>query len=222
MTLAEDILDALVDDLRARAKPTSRQWDLEALEARGRHGSSASRPRATRFQRSTPSDEIRDALWERRPRRRTRRRKSWSAREVLQRVERDIMLQIVDAQWKDHLYSLDHLKEGIGLRGYGQRDPLVEYKSESFAALPGDEGARRRGDRPLPLVAAAGPQRRKQPAVPRAGRAPAPGDAAHLEQPASEPAVGLCAAAIGRQRGVGDGPAADHGSRHASAATMPR
>jgi preprotein translocase subunit SecA len=52
--------------------------------------------------------------------------------ELLQRVERDIMLQIVDVQWKDHLYSLDHLKEGIGLRGYGQRDPLVEYKRESF------------------------------------------------------------------------------------------
>jgi preprotein translocase subunit SecA len=51
----------------------------------------------------------------------------------MRRVERDIMLQIVDAQWKDHLYSLDHLKEGIGLRGYGQRDPLVEYKKESFA-----------------------------------------------------------------------------------------
>ncbi|MBN2371344.1 MAG: preprotein translocase subunit SecA, partial [Vicinamibacteria bacterium] len=46
--------------------------------------------------------------------------------------ERLIMLQIVDAQWKDHLYALDHLKEGIGLRGYGQRDPLVEYKKESF------------------------------------------------------------------------------------------
>jgi preprotein translocase subunit SecA len=43
------------------------------------------------------------------------------------------MLQIVDTQWKDHLYAIDHLKEGIGLRGYGQRDPLVEYKKESFA-----------------------------------------------------------------------------------------
>ena len=53
--------------------------------------------------------------------------------ELLRRVERDIMLQIVDQQWKDHLYSLDHLKEGIGLRGYGQRDPLVEYKKESYA-----------------------------------------------------------------------------------------
>jgi preprotein translocase subunit SecA len=47
--------------------------------------------------------------------------------------ERMIMLQVVDAQWKDHLLAMDHLKEGIGLRGYGQRDPLVEYKKESFA-----------------------------------------------------------------------------------------
>ena len=51
---------------------------------------------------------------------------------VLRRVERDVMLQVVDSQWKDHLYGLDHLKEGIGLRGYGQRNPLVEYKRESF------------------------------------------------------------------------------------------
>ncbi len=46
--------------------------------------------------------------------------------------ERFIMLQVLDAQWKDHLLALDHLKEGIGLRGYGQRDPLIEYKKESF------------------------------------------------------------------------------------------
>jgi len=52
---------------------------------------------------------------------------------VLRRVERDVMLQVVDSQWKDHLYALDHLKEGIGLRGYGQRNPLVEYKRESFS-----------------------------------------------------------------------------------------
>jgi len=53
--------------------------------------------------------------------------------ELMRFHERMIMLQIVDTQWKDHLYSLDHLKEGIGLRGYGQRDPLVEYKKESFS-----------------------------------------------------------------------------------------
>jgi preprotein translocase subunit SecA len=46
--------------------------------------------------------------------------------------ERMILLQVVDAQWKDHLLAMDHLKEGIGLRGYGQRDPLVEYKRESY------------------------------------------------------------------------------------------
>jgi preprotein translocase subunit SecA len=53
--------------------------------------------------------------------------------ELMRFHERMIMLQIVDTQWKDHLYSLDHLKEGIGLRSYGQRDLLVEYKKESFA-----------------------------------------------------------------------------------------
>jgi preprotein translocase subunit SecA len=53
--------------------------------------------------------------------------------ELMQFHQRMLMLQIVDAQWKDHLYSLDHLKEGIGLRAHGQRDPLVEYKKESFA-----------------------------------------------------------------------------------------
>jgi preprotein translocase subunit SecA len=46
--------------------------------------------------------------------------------------ERMIMLSVLDAQWKDHLRDMDHLKEGIGLRGYGQHDPLVEYKRESF------------------------------------------------------------------------------------------
>src|SRR5260370_12028926 len=46
--------------------------------------------------------------------------------------ERMVMLSVIDQQWKDHLLGMDHLKEGIGLRGYGQHDPLVEYKKESF------------------------------------------------------------------------------------------
>ena len=52
--------------------------------------------------------------------------------EMMRWYERMVILQIIDQQWKDHLLALDHLKEGIGLRGYGQRDPLVEYKRESF------------------------------------------------------------------------------------------
>jgi preprotein translocase subunit SecA len=53
--------------------------------------------------------------------------------EVLRVLERDIILQVVDNLWKDHLLSMDHLKEGIGLQAYGQRDPLIEYKREGFA-----------------------------------------------------------------------------------------
>jgi preprotein translocase subunit SecA len=52
--------------------------------------------------------------------------------QTLRWLERHILLDIVDGQWKDHLLTLDHLKEGIGLRGYGQKDPLVEFKKEAF------------------------------------------------------------------------------------------
>ncbi len=52
--------------------------------------------------------------------------------ENMREAERIIMLNVIDNQWKDHLLSMDHLKEGIGLRGYGQKDPLIEYKKESF------------------------------------------------------------------------------------------
>jgi preprotein translocase subunit SecA len=52
--------------------------------------------------------------------------------ENMREAERIIMLNVIDNQWKDHLLSMDHLKEGIGLRGYGQKDPLIEYKKEGF------------------------------------------------------------------------------------------
>lgn len=52
--------------------------------------------------------------------------------EMMRYLEKMFVLQVVDSQWKDHLLGMDHLKEGIGLRGYGQRDPLVEYKKEAF------------------------------------------------------------------------------------------
>jgi preprotein translocase subunit SecA len=52
--------------------------------------------------------------------------------EMMDHLIKVIMLQIIDTQWKDHLLSIDHLKEGIGLRGYGQKDPKQEYKKEAF------------------------------------------------------------------------------------------
>jgi preprotein translocase subunit SecA len=52
--------------------------------------------------------------------------------ELMRETERMILLNVIDNQWKDHLLSMDHLKEGIYLRGYGQKDPLIEYKKESY------------------------------------------------------------------------------------------
>ena len=52
--------------------------------------------------------------------------------ELMDHLIKVIMLQVIDIQWKDHLLSIDHLKEGIGLRGYGQKDPKQEYKKEAF------------------------------------------------------------------------------------------
>jgi preprotein translocase subunit SecA len=52
--------------------------------------------------------------------------------DLMRWLERRIVLDVVDTQWKDHLLSLDHLKEGIGLRGYAQKDPIVEFKKEAF------------------------------------------------------------------------------------------
>jgi preprotein translocase subunit SecA len=52
--------------------------------------------------------------------------------EHLRHLERMLLLHTIDAKWKDHLHAMDNLKEGIGLRAYGQRDPLIEYKREGF------------------------------------------------------------------------------------------
>jgi preprotein translocase subunit SecA len=75
--------------------------------------------------------EYRDAIWQ-------ALEKSYNDKEaeigpeLMRRLEKIFMLQAVDHQWKDHLLAMDHLKEGVGLRGYGQKDPLIEYKREGF------------------------------------------------------------------------------------------
>jgi preprotein translocase subunit SecA len=56
---------------------------------------------------------------------------------VLRELERAVMLRVIDTHWKDHLLTMDYLKEGIGLRGYGQKDPLVEYKREGYELFVG-------------------------------------------------------------------------------------
>ncbi|HEX9743513.1 MAG TPA: preprotein translocase subunit SecA [Nitrospiraceae bacterium] len=91
--------------------------------------------------------------------------------ELMRQLEKMVMLQVIDYHWKDHLLSMDHLRDGIGLRGYGQKDPLIEYKREGydmFAAMmsriKGDVLDRLfhvqavRGEEPPPVV--------RQPAIP--------------------------------------------------------
>ncbi len=175
MSLAQEILDSLVETYAPR-EGNFEQWDLDALSREvGRvFGIDASQVDFT----DRTADEISDALWGKLVAS-YEEKEAVVGRDVMQRVARDIMLQIVDAQWKDHLYSLDHLKEGIGLRGYGQKDPLVEYKTRELRSLPGDERAGRRGNCPLPVVAAADPRRR----VGCAGAAAAAGAAPAIADP---------------------------------------
>jgi preprotein translocase subunit SecA len=131
MATAEEIVDDTVD-LYAGKDMDADAWDLGALKRELAElfalddDDFAAVPFGT-----GRSAEIRDALGQRVAAKYVGKEAIIPA-DILRRVERDLMLQIVDAQWKDHLYSLDHLKDGISLRSYGQRDPLVEYKKESF------------------------------------------------------------------------------------------
>jgi preprotein translocase subunit SecA len=77
------------------------------------------------------SREIEEAIWEKLQAKYAEKEQQVGP-EAMRTYERIIMLNIIDAQWKDHLLSIDHLKQGIGLVGYGQKDPLVEYKKQSF------------------------------------------------------------------------------------------
>ena len=132
MTLAEGLIYEQAETL-CDPDVDPEEWDLDALaryagELFGIDGEQLARIDL----RDRGPGEISQALW-------TAATERYEAKEaevdpaVLRRVERDVMLQVVDVQWKDHLYGLDHLKEGISLRGYGQRNPLVEYKRESFS-----------------------------------------------------------------------------------------
>jgi preprotein translocase subunit SecA len=134
LALAEEILEDQVERFAGKELDPE-EWDLEALNRELTRVFGLDPQTLTALNLDEKSTgEITDDVW-------AAIKTSYAEKErvlgaevqILRRVERDVMLQIVDQQWKDHLYSLDHLKEGIGLRGYGQRDPLVEYKKESFA-----------------------------------------------------------------------------------------
>ena len=132
MTLAEGLIYEQIE-ATCGPKVDPEDWDLDALkQATGElFGLDAEWLAGIDLQNKNV-DEMRDALWSAALAKYEEKEEAVDP-DLLRRVERDIMLQVVDVQWKDHLYGLDHLKEGIGLRGYGQRNPLVEYKRESFS-----------------------------------------------------------------------------------------
>jgi preprotein translocase subunit SecA len=138
-SLAEDILESQIDRF-AGPEMDADEWDLPGLLLDVSRVYGLDQAEVERLDLAgKSSSEIGDTLW-------AVIKQSYAAKEdmigpdLLRHIERDLGLQIVDTQWKDHLYSLDHLKEGIGLRGYGQRDPLVEYKKESFALFQDMQG----------------------------------------------------------------------------------
>ncbi len=130
MGIAEDIAREMVDTYCARDQHPS-QWNTTQLlaEVHSEFGIDAKAAGAdpTALNHDQLSDAIAEAV-----------EKKYDDKEqqltpdLMRWLERRIILDVVDGQWKDHLLSLDHLKEGIGLRGYGQKDPLVEFKKEAF------------------------------------------------------------------------------------------
>jgi preprotein translocase subunit SecA len=129
--LAGSILDSLLDHHIPRDS-NPEEWDVEGLktELTSQYGLDGAVYAEVAFDELN-RQELRDTLWQKIEQKYVQK-EAEIGRELMRTHERFLMLQIVDSQWKDHLYAMDHLKEGIGLRGYGQRDPLIEYKKESF------------------------------------------------------------------------------------------
>jgi preprotein translocase subunit SecA len=128
--VAEDLLADLVTQyLPPDAAPDD--WDVEnfKIQLQSTYAFDAE-AEAVDFENLSPK-EINEAIWEK-AKAAYEAKEAQVGAEAMRTYERIIMLNIIDAQWKDHLLAIDHLKQGIGLVGYGQKDPLVEYKKESF------------------------------------------------------------------------------------------
>jgi preprotein translocase subunit SecA len=128
--VAEDLHTDLVNQyLPADASPDD--WDVEnfKIQLQATYAFDAE-AEGVDFENWTQK-EIREAIWEK-AKAAYEAKEAQVGAEAMRTYERIIMLNIIDAQWKDHLLAIDHLKQGIGLVGYGQKDPLVEYKKESF------------------------------------------------------------------------------------------
>jgi preprotein translocase subunit SecA len=131
-TVAEWIEDLIADTLDGYASEAAHveDWDLGGL-AEALHRQFDVKIAPTQFEEVVSREGLQELVGEAVKQRYAERERELGE-ELMRALERHEMLIVIDTQWKDHLLSIDHLKEGIGLRGYGQRDPLTEYKKEAF------------------------------------------------------------------------------------------
>lgn len=129
--VARDLLGDLTQSFLS-AQITPEKWDVDtyAAEIQSIYAVDPAVDANVDFKRMN-AEEVEEAVWRKAAANYEEKEKAAGA-ESLRAYERYIMLNIIDSQWKDHLLSIDHLKQGIGLVGYGQKDPLVEYKKQSF------------------------------------------------------------------------------------------
>lgn len=129
--VARDLLHDLTEAfLNVQVSPDLWDIDTYAAEIESIYAVDPAVDAEVDFNKMNPQ-QIEDAVWQKAIGAYEEKEKL-AGTESLRAYERYIMLNIIDSQWKDHLLSLDHLKQGIGLVGYGQKDPLVEYKKQSF------------------------------------------------------------------------------------------
>ncbi|MEA1963713.1 MAG: SEC-C metal-binding domain-containing protein, partial [Candidatus Aerophobetes bacterium] len=129
MEMIEDTVDEVVN-LYAEEKIRPEEWDTEGLVKKVNQLFSLSLPLYSLKEVYTREDIKKRVLDE--VHKAYDRKEAKLSEELMRGLERMVLLHVIDSRWKDHLYSMDRLKEGIGMRGYGQRDPLIEYKRESY------------------------------------------------------------------------------------------
>ncbi len=130
LNVAEEISREVVEKYCPREQHPD-QWNLPQLSGEVLNQFGIDLKTAGIEPKDLNHDQLADALAEKVRARYSEKEQIFGV-EMTRWLERRILLDIVDGQWKDHLLTLDHLKEGIGLRGYGQKDPLVEFKKEAF------------------------------------------------------------------------------------------
>ncbi|KPK38062.1 MAG: preprotein translocase subunit SecA, partial [Omnitrophica WOR_2 bacterium SM23_29] len=129
--MIEDILDSAMD-LYLNEKIHRDEWDINGFSEwlRTKYATPLSKKDSEFLKMSR--EEIRSGLSEMINKSYEERERTFGV-EVMRHIEKTILLDMIDSKWKDHLYAMDILKEGIGLRAYGQVDPLIEYKNEAYA-----------------------------------------------------------------------------------------